>query len=264
MRYLEGKALPLCRSQLAKLLACAICLNARYWDDGAHGEVQFLRMFEATGISLDDFAAMEITMLSTLGWRLGMREGEFELWAKVVDGDGVSCVEAGGNGLERAMQLLGGGKDKSSTLGSPSHRSLVGGAELDASNGVDSRSRRRAGEAVVGGQSETAEQAQTQAEGQENETRGTFGVPVQGIGLFGGLQLQTQDLDVEEGGLWWSEMVQQAADGGMGGGWGLDMLVVAEGGDILTEFGPSGPMADEEEMSQVVARESVTVAVFAS
>jgi hypothetical protein len=66
LRLSERGELPLCRSQLPRLLACAISLNAKYWDDGAANETVYLRMCELAGISPDVFATMEMEMLSRL------------------------------------------------------------------------------------------------------------------------------------------------------------------------------------------------------
>ena len=62
-RYVKGGGAPVCRSQLSRLIACAISLNAKYWDDGAAGGCLNMRVCSATGIPLEEFAAMEIEML---------------------------------------------------------------------------------------------------------------------------------------------------------------------------------------------------------
>ena len=63
-RFVESEAVPLCREQLPRLLAIAISVNTKYWDEKAAGEGINLNIASQTGIPLEDFNAMEISFLS--------------------------------------------------------------------------------------------------------------------------------------------------------------------------------------------------------
>lgn len=77
-RFLESNGISLCRDQVGRLVAISISVCAKFWDEGAVGEGVNLNFVSSTGIPLEDYNAMEISFLSSLGWSLRMDEGVFE------------------------------------------------------------------------------------------------------------------------------------------------------------------------------------------
>jgi hypothetical protein len=59
----------------------ALCVNAKYWDEGAAVACQNSRIAGRAGITLEDFNRMEIAFMRGLGWTLAMSEGLFGEWA---------------------------------------------------------------------------------------------------------------------------------------------------------------------------------------
>ena len=59
----------------------ALCVSAKYWDEGAALACQNSRIAGRAGIALEDFNSMEIAFMRGLGWTLAMSELQFEEWA---------------------------------------------------------------------------------------------------------------------------------------------------------------------------------------
>lgn len=91
-RFLEANGISLCRDQVYRLVAIAISVCAKFWDEGAVGEGVNLNFVSATGIPLEDYNAMEISFLSSLGWKLKMEEEEFDEWAGKIEVIGGACL----------------------------------------------------------------------------------------------------------------------------------------------------------------------------
>jgi hypothetical protein len=90
-RFLKANGISLCRDQVYRLVAIAISVCAKFWDEGAVGEGVNLNFVSATGIPLEDYNAMEISFLSSLGWTLSMEEAAFEGWAGKIEVIGRTC-----------------------------------------------------------------------------------------------------------------------------------------------------------------------------
>lgn len=84
-RFLESEGVPLCRDQIPRLVAIASSVCAKFWDEGAVGEGVNLNFASVTGIPLEDYNAMEISFLSSLGWSVTMEPAEFKVWAEKID-----------------------------------------------------------------------------------------------------------------------------------------------------------------------------------
>ena len=91
-RFLEANGISLCRDQVYRLVAIAISVCAKFWDEGAVGEGVNLNFVSATGIPLEDYNAMEISFLSSLGWMLRMEEAAFDEWAGKIEVIGCACL----------------------------------------------------------------------------------------------------------------------------------------------------------------------------
>lgn len=80
-RFIEMRGTPVCRDQFLRLVAVALCVNAKYWDEGAALSIQNARIAGRVGIPLEDFNRMEIAFLRGLNWTLSVSTLNFEGWA---------------------------------------------------------------------------------------------------------------------------------------------------------------------------------------
>ena len=117
----------------------ALCVSAKYWDEGAALACQNSRIAGRAGIALEDFNGMEIAFLRGLEWTLAMSEGLFEAWAAKLEALGEEAIKEQETRceLERcnqspllstdvAEQLSGSGVSFATPCAAP------GGAEQDA------------------------------------------------------------------------------------------------------------------------------------
>lgn len=62
-RFGEAEGIPLCKDQVSRLIAIAVCVNAKFWDDYAMSDPVNLNVATTVGISRDDMNAMEMSFL---------------------------------------------------------------------------------------------------------------------------------------------------------------------------------------------------------
>jgi len=79
-RYIRLRGSPLCRDQFLRLVAVALCVNAKYWDEGAAASLQNVRIAGRVGVPLEDFNRMEIAFLRGLQWTLSVSTLNFAEW----------------------------------------------------------------------------------------------------------------------------------------------------------------------------------------
>eukprot|EP00960_Hanusia_phi_P035675 751858-Hanusia_phi.AAC.2 len=77
----------------------SICVNAKFWDEGAAKELQNSKFSCRTRIPLDELNMMEIAFLKGLDWNLYLKEEEYERWASILS----SKAELSFSEEERAM-----------------------------------------------------------------------------------------------------------------------------------------------------------------
>lgn len=80
-RFLEQRGAPLCRDQFLRLVVASLCVNAKYWDEGAASANLNCRIAGRACVALEDFNRMEIALMRGLDWNLGMSAEQFEEWS---------------------------------------------------------------------------------------------------------------------------------------------------------------------------------------
>lgn len=81
-RFIRLRGTPVCRDQFLRLVAVAVCVNAKYWDEGAALAMQNARIAGRVGIAVEDFNRMEIAFLRGLNWTLSVSTLDFEEWSE--------------------------------------------------------------------------------------------------------------------------------------------------------------------------------------
>jgi hypothetical protein len=86
---------PICERPLMRSCPrqAALCVNAKYWDEGAAMACQNSRIAGRAGIALEDFNRMEITFMRGLEWTLAMSEGLFGEWAAKLEALGEEAIK---------------------------------------------------------------------------------------------------------------------------------------------------------------------------
>lgn len=92
-RFIKLRGVPICRDQFLRLVTAALCVNAKYWDEGAAQVCQNSRIANRAKIPLDDFNRMEIHFMSGLGWNVSMSREEYDCWLARLHAEavGASC-----------------------------------------------------------------------------------------------------------------------------------------------------------------------------
>ena len=62
-RFSDAEGIPLCRDQVARLVAISVGVNVKFWDDGAIGDCVNMKVASASQVPRDDFNAMEMSFL---------------------------------------------------------------------------------------------------------------------------------------------------------------------------------------------------------
>lgn len=101
-------SVPICERPLMRCCPrqAALCVNAKYWDEGAAMACQNSRIAGRAGIALEDFNRMEINFMRGLEWTLAMSEGLFEEWAAKLEalGEEATTEQEARRELERCNQ----------------------------------------------------------------------------------------------------------------------------------------------------------------
>ena len=63
----------------------ALCVNAKYWDEGASFRYNNASISGRAGIPLEDFNRMELSLLHGLLWTLAITAQEYEEWAALLE-----------------------------------------------------------------------------------------------------------------------------------------------------------------------------------
>lgn len=92
-RFVDLRGASVCRDQFLRLTMAALCVSAKYWDEGAALACQNSRIAGRAGIALEDFNSMEIAFMRGLGWTLAMSELQFEEWAAKLEALGEEALK---------------------------------------------------------------------------------------------------------------------------------------------------------------------------